>query len=175
RVDARALGGAEPSERRLLVREEALAILREERHILPRSALNQVVNEVSDRVVGLGPIEPLLRDPEVSEVMVNGADDVYVERRGRVERVESGLFEGEEAVLHVIERIVGPLGLRADESSPYVDARLPDGSRVHVILPPLSLCGPVLTVRKVSFVPYTADDLVRMRTISLRMARLLGA
>ena len=83
RVDARSLGGAEPSERRLRVREEALAILREERHILPRAELASVVNEVADRVVGLGPIEPLLRDPEVSEVMVNGADDVYVERRGR--------------------------------------------------------------------------------------------
>jgi pilus assembly protein CpaF len=83
RVDARQLGAAEPSERRLRVREEALAILREERHILPSEALSRVVNEVSDRVVGLGAIEPLLRDPEVSEVMVNGADDVYVERKGR--------------------------------------------------------------------------------------------
>jgi pilus assembly protein CpaF len=82
RVDARGLGDAEPAARRLLVREEALAILREEGHILPQDALARVVNEVSDRVVGLGPIESLLRDPEVSEVMVNGADDVYVERRG---------------------------------------------------------------------------------------------
>src|SRR5919198_5221529 len=107
--------------------------------------------------------------------MVNGADDVYVERRGLLERVESGLFEGEEAVLHVIERIVGPLGLRADESCPYVDARLPDGSRVHVILPPLSLCGPVLTIRKFAFVPYSANDLVRMGTLSARMASFLAA
>jgi pilus assembly protein CpaF len=175
RVDARSLGRAEPSERRLRVREEALAILREERHILPREALARVVNEVSDRVVGLGPIEPLLRDPEVSEVMVNGADDVYVERKGRLEKVEIGLFEGEEAVLHVIERIVGPLGLRADESCPYVDARLPDGSRVHVILPPLSLCGPVLTIRKFSFVPYSPQDLVRLGTISPRALAFLAA
>ena len=81
-----------------------------------------MVNGVSDRVVGLGPIESLLRDPEVSEVMVNGADDVFVERKGRLEKVGGGLFEGEEAVLHVIERIVAPLGLRVDESSPWVDA-----------------------------------------------------
>src|SRR5438067_10861407 len=153
-----------------MVRDQAFAILQEDGQLLPQDELARVVNEVSDRVVGLGPIEPLLRDPEVSEVMVNGADDVYVERRGRLEKVESGLFEGEEAVLHVIERIVGPLGLRADESCPYVDARLPDGSRVHVILPPLSLCGPVLTIRKFSFVPYTAGDLVRMGTLSPRMA-----
>ena len=175
RVDARTLGQHVPSERRLRVREEALAILREQRHILPRTELARVVNEVSDRVVGLGPIEPLLRDPEVSEVMVNGADDVYVERRGRVEKVKSGLFEGEEAVLHVIERIVGPLGLRADESCPYVDARLPDGSRVHVILPPLSLCGPVLTIRKFAFVPYSANDLIEMGTLSSRMVPFLAA
>ena len=95
------------------------------------------------RSSGFGPIEFLLKDPEVTEVMVNGADDVYVERKGRIERVPDGLFEGEEAVLHLIERIVGPLGLRVDESSPWADARLPDGSRVHAIVPPLSLCGPV--------------------------------
>ena len=175
RVDARQLGAAEPSERRLRVREEALAILREERHILPSEALSRVVNEVSDRVVGLGPIEPLLRDPEVSEVMVNGADDVYVERRGRIERAVGGLFEGEEAVFRVIERIVGPLGLRVDESCPYVDARLPDGSRVHVILPPLSLCGPVVTIRKFSFLPYSPADLVELGSISARAMEFLAA
>ena len=175
RVDAPRLWGAHPAERRLLVRDEALAILEEERHLLPRDELARVVNEVSDRVVGLGPIESLLRDPEVSEVMVNGADDVYVERKGRIERVDGGLFEGEEAVLHVIERIVAPLGLRVDESSPYVDARLSDGSRVHAIVPPLSLCGPVLNVRKFSLIPFGPDDLVRQGTIGPRMLAFLAA
>ena len=131
RVDARALEEVPRTERRLRVREEALAILREERHILPRGVLTNVINEVSDAVVGLGPIEFLLKDPDVTEVMVNGPDDVYVERKGRLEKVTDGLFEGEEAVLHVIERIVAPLGLRVDESSPWVDARLSDGSRVQ--------------------------------------------
>ena len=97
------------------------------------------MNEVSDQVVGLGPIEALIRDPEISEVMVNGPHDIYVERKGRLERVTDVLFEGEEDVLHVIERIVAPLGLRVDESSPSADARLSDGSRVHAIIPPLSL------------------------------------
>src|SRR5205809_5706625 len=143
--------------RRMRVREHALAVLREERTILSSSDLTRLVNQVSDEVVGLGPIERLLRDPEVSEVMVNGADDVYVERRGRIERVQDGLFEGEEAVLHVIERIVAPLGLRVDESSPYADARLPDGSRVHAIIPPLSLRGPSVTIRKFSVVPFTPE------------------
>jgi pilus assembly protein CpaF len=119
-----------PPERRLRVRGEVMAVLKEERAILPASAVTDVVNQVSDEVVGLGPIERLLKDPEVSEVMVNGADDVYVERKGRIEKVDGLLFEGEEQVFHLIERIVAPLGLRVDESMPFVDARLSDGSRV---------------------------------------------
>ena len=160
RVDVAALEGLSRTERRLRVREQALGLMREQGHILPRESLSKLVNEVSDEVVGLGPIEFLLKDPEVTELMVNGADDVYVERKGRIERVPDGLFEGEEAVLHVIERIVAPLGLRVDESSPYADARLPDGSRVHAIIPPLSLRGPSLTIRKFSLVPFSAEDLV---------------
>jgi len=108
-------------------------------------------------------------------VMVNGADDVYVERKGRIERVPDGLFEGEEAVLHLIERIVAPLGLRVDESSPWADARLPDGSRVHAVIPPLSLRGPVLTVRKFSPVPLGPDDLVAGGTLGPRMLAFLAA
>jgi pilus assembly protein CpaF len=175
RIDANGLAAARPVDRRLLVREEALAILREEGHLLPQGDLARVVNDVSDRVVGLGPIESLLRDPEVSEVMVNGPDDVFVERKGRIESVADGLFEGEEAVLHVIERIVAPLGLRVDESSPYVDARLPDGSRVHAIVPPLSLCGPVLTVRKFLLIPFRPGDLVANGTIGPRALAFLAA
>jgi len=175
RVDARGLDGVSGAERRLRVREEALAILREEGHILPRSALTRVVNEVSDAVVGLGPIEFLLRDPDVTEVMVNGPDDIYVERKGRIEKVAGGLFEGEEAVLHVIERIVAPLGLRVDESSPWVDARLSDGSRVHAIVPPLSLCGPTINIRKFSPVPFEPDDLLARGTLGPRMLEFLGA
>jgi len=175
RVDARGLQALPRTERRLHVREEALAILRAQGHILPHRDLTKVVNEISDEVVGFGPIEFLLRDPEVTEVMVNGPDDAYVERRGRIERVPDGLFEGEEAVLHLIERIVAPLGIRVDESSPWADARLPDGSRVHAIVPPLSLRGPCLTVRKFSPVPLAPEDLVRHRTIGPRALAFLAA
>jgi pilus assembly protein CpaF len=164
-----------PPERRLRVREEVLAVLRESRAILPAGDVASVVNEISDEVVGLGPIERLLKDPEISEVMVNGADDVYVERKGRVERVEGRLFEGEEQVYHLIERIVAPLGLRVDESSPFADARLPDGERVNAIIPPLSLCGPVITIRKFALRPFTPDDLVRLGTLTEPMAAFLGA
>jgi pilus assembly protein CpaF len=174
RVDAASLGAATAAERRLRVREEALRVLREHRAVLAARDLSRLVNEVSDEVVGVGPIEGLLKDPDVTEVMVNGPGDVYVERKGRIERVESGLFEGEEAVLHLIERIVGPLGLRVDESSPYVDARLPDGSRFHAIIPPLSLCGPVVTVRKFGIVPLSVRDLIRLGTATEEMVSFLG-
>jgi pilus assembly protein CpaF len=175
RVDARGLANAPRTERRVRVREEALALLRESGAILPQRELARVVNEVSDEVVGFGPIEFLLKDPEVTEVMVNGPDDVYVEREGRIERAPDGLFEGEGSVLHLIERIVGPLGLRVDESSPWADARLPDGSRVHAIVPPLSLRGPTLTIRKFSPVPFEAEDLVASGSVGPRMLRFLAA
>ncbi len=175
RVDARGLAIAPRTERRVLVRDEALSLLRASGAILPQRELTRVVNEVSDEVVGFGPIEFLLQDPGVTEVMVNGPDDVYVERGGRIERAPDGLFEGEEAVLHLIERIVGPLGLRVDESSPWADARLPNGSRVHAIVPPLSLRGPAVTIRTFSRVPLTADDLVASGTLGPRMLGFLSA
>jgi pilus assembly protein CpaF len=175
RVDARQLDAMPRAERRLRVREEALSLLREQGHMLPQSALADVVNAVSDAVVGMGPIEFLLKDPDVTEVMVNGPGDVYVERKGRIERVVGRLFEGEEAVLHVIERIVAPLGLRVDATSPWVDARLPDGSRVHAIVPPLSLCGPVLNVRKFSSIPIGPADLLANGTLGYRMLEFLAA
>jgi pilus assembly protein CpaF len=175
RVDARGLSAAPRTERRLRVREEALSLLREHGALLPQRDLARVVNEVSDEVVGFGPVEFLLRDPAVTEVMVNGPDDVYVEREGRIERVQERLFEGEESVLHLIERIVGPLGLRVDQASPWVDARLPGGSRVHAIVPPLSLRGPVLTIRTFAQVPITSEDLIDRKCIGPRAMRFLAA
>jgi pilus assembly protein CpaF len=175
RVDAARLGDAPPAERRLRVREEAVGVLREHRVVLSARDLARVVSEVSDEVVGLGPIEALLKDPDVTEVMVNGPDDVYVERKGRIERVERGLFEGEEAVHNLIERIVGPLGLRVDESCPFTDARLPDGSRFHAIIPPLSLCGPVVTVRKFGAVALGPEDLIRLGSVTQETMSFLGS
>src|ERR671931_1551041 len=163
-----------PPERRLRVRAEVAAVLRDERAILPAAAVTDMVNQVSDEVVGLGPIERLLKDPEVSEVMFNGADDVYVERKGRIERVDALLFEGEGQVFHLIERIVAPLGLRVDESMPYVDARLSDGSRVNAIIPPLSLCGPIITIRKFALRPFTPGDLVANGALTEAMMGFLS-
>ena len=173
RIDARGLATSPPAERRVRVRAEALELLRERGALLPHRELSRIVNEVSDEVVGFGPIEALLKDPTVTEVMVNGPDDVFVEREGRIERVRDRLFEGEEPVMHLIERIVGPLGLRVDQASPWVDARLPDGSRVHAIVPPLSLRGPTLTIRKFAAVPLTPETLLRTRAIGPRAMRFL--
>ncbi|CAN5839323.1 hypothetical protein BH23ACT1_BH23ACT1_13080 [soil metagenome] len=114
--------------------------------LLGGAALDAVVGAVTARVQGLGPLDPLLADPEVSEVMVNGPGPVWVERRGRLERVETNLDTA--TIERLIERVVGPLGLRIDRSSPLVDARLPDGSRVNAVVPPLAVDGPCLTIRR---------------------------
>jgi len=114
--------------------------------LLGGAALDAVVGAVTARVQGLGPLDPLLADPEVSEVMVNGPGPVWVERRGRLERMETSLDTA--TIERLIERVVGPLGLRIDRSSPLVDARLPDGSRVNAVVPPLAVDGPCLTIRR---------------------------
>ena len=122
---------------------------------------------------GLGPLEPLLSDPLVDEVMVNGPDEVYVERRGRLERTGVA-FAGEGELTHAIERILAPLGRRVDEASPLCDARLPDGSRVHVVIPPLSLSGPCLTIRRFRREGFSLRDLVTRGTLTGELAEFLA-
>ncbi len=129
---------------------------------LTREERRQVVREITDDILGYGPLEPLLREDSVSEVMVNGPDRIYVERAGKIERSKS-TFVDDAHLLRIIDKIVSQVGRRVDESSPMVDARLPDGSRVNAIIPPLSLRGPALTIRKFSRDPYTMDDLDHLR------------
>ncbi|MBC7338286.1 MAG: CpaF family protein [Firmicutes bacterium] len=124
-------------------------------------------------MVGYGPLEPLMADPDVTEVMVNGPRQVYVERHGRIEPT-TVTFRDEDDLMHLIARMVAPLGRRVDVSSPYADARLPDGSRINVIIPPLSLEGPVLTVRKFPGRPLCLNDLVGLGTMSEEMAEFLS-
>jgi pilus assembly protein CpaF len=133
-----------------------------------------LVQELVDEVIGFGPLEPYLKDETITEVMVNGPDHVYIERKGKIQEVES-TFLNDEHVMRVIDRIISPIGRRIDESSPRVDARLPDGSRVNAIIPPLSLVGPVITIRKFSTNPYTVDDLVGFGTASREMFDFLKA
>jgi len=122
----------------------------------------------------MGPLEPLLNDNEITEIMVNGPKQIYVERKGKLELSEAA-FRDDEHVLHIIDKIVSPIGRRIDESQPMVDARLPDGSRVNAIIAPLALKGPSITIRKFSKTPYSINDLIRFGSLTMPMARLLEA
>src|SRR4029450_4860482 len=134
----------------------------------------RLTSEIADDVLGFGPIEPFLRDPTVTEIMVNAPDLIYVEREGRI-HTTMGRFVDETHLRRVIDGMVGQIGRRIDESSPYVDARLPDGSRINAVLAPLwGNGGPYLTVRKFSPDPYQADDLVTFGTMSAKLARFLA-
>jgi pilus assembly protein CpaF len=148
--------------------------LRLEKIPYSRQVRNRLVADMADEILGYGPIEPLLRDPTVTEVMVNRPDQVYVERFGKIELTDVR-FRDEEHIRHVIDKIVTPIGRRIDESSPMVDARLPDGSRVNAIIPPLALNGPTLTIRKFAVDPYTVEDLIGFGTLSPAMASFLSA
>lgn len=134
----------------------------------------KVVQELINDVTGYGPINPLLLDPEITEVMVNGPHMVYVEKHGRLELTDVK-FRDNDQVMNVIDKIVSPVGRRIDESSPMVDARLPDGSRVNAIIPPLAIHGPSITIRKFSKDPYTINDLINFGTITKEMAQFLDA
>jgi pilus assembly protein CpaF len=147
-----------------------------DREEIPLTAADRVriANEIADEVLGHGPIEPLLRDPEVTEIMVNGADNIFVERAGRIQPVEAS-FASEHHLRRVIDRIVSRIGRRVDEASPMVDARLPDGSRVNAVVPPIALDGSMLTIRKFAADPYTIDDLISFGTMTKPVADLLDA
>jgi pilus assembly protein CpaF len=159
------------SERVLRVVTEQLAL---DRTPLTRDERRQLVREITDDILGYGPLEPLLRDDSVTEVMVNGADRIYIERNGKIEHAGVS-FVDDAHLLRIIDKIVSQVGRRIDEASPMVDARLPDGSRVNAIIPPLSLRGPTLTIRKFSRDPYTMDDLINFGTVTPKAAHFLAA
>jgi pilus assembly protein CpaF len=141
---------------------------------LTREERRQLVREIADDILGYGPIDPLLRDDSVTEVMANGPDRVYIERAGKIERTQVS-FVDDAHLLRIIDKIVSQVGRRIDESSPMVDARLPDGSRVNAIIPPLALTGPTLTIRKFSRDPYTINDLISFGTLTPKCAQFLAA
>jgi len=170
----RQLEGEGDSALALRLEELVTAAIEQEVTVIPKSDKQRVIKEIVDEAVGFGPIHPLLNDDFVSEVLVNGPNQVYVERRGKLELTEV-VFRDNAHVQHIIEKIVAPIGRRIDESSPMVDARLPDGSRVNAIIPPISLCGPCISIRKFSKDPLTVDDLLGFGTLSLEMAAFLEA
>ncbi|HYK94580.1 MAG TPA: CpaF family protein [Candidatus Dormibacteraeota bacterium] len=149
-----------------VIDEEGLALTRAERV--------RMLEQITDEIIGLGPLEPLLRDDSVSEIMVNGPRQVYIERSGKLE-LTNVVFQNDDHVMRIIDRIIAPIGRRVDESSPMVDARLTDGSRVNAIIPPLSLVGPVITIRKFAASPFTTDDLIRFGTSTPDMFEFLRA
>lgn len=159
---------------RSIIEEMFSTVLAEENVILSRTERNVLFEQIVAEILGLGPLEPLLKDPALTEIMVNGAEEIYIEREGKIEKT-SYKFESDEHVMRIIDRIVAPLGRRVDESQPYVDARLPDGSRVNVIIPPLSIVGPVITIRLFSKVPYTMEDLISFGTLTPEIAEFLEA
>jgi pilus assembly protein CpaF len=149
-------------------------IVESENIVLTRAERDRLFEEVSSDIIGFGPIEPLLLDPAVSEVMVNGPDQIYIEQKGKLVLTEVK-FDNDDHVRRIIDRIVSPLGRHVDESSPICDARLPDGSRVNIVIPPISLVGPCITIRKFSKVPLTIDDLIRFGSMTPEIAEFLRA
>jgi pilus assembly protein CpaF len=159
--------------------------LRQELQALTERAINDgnlAVNEserrlliqgIQDEILGLGPIEPLLADPSVSDILVNGPRQIYVERRGKIEPTDIQ-FDNDQHLMRVIDRIVSRVGRRIDEMSPMVDARLPDGSRVNAVIPPLAIDGPLLSIRRFAVVPFTMQDLLARQTLSAEMAELIS-
>jgi len=141
---------------------------------LSRQERDRIVIEVEHETFGLGPIEPLMRDPTISDILVNGAKEVYVERRGRLERTDVQ-FRDDSHLLQIIERIVSKVGRRVDESCPMVDARLEDGSRVNAIIPPLALDGPVLSIRRFAVDPLKVADLLKIGTLTQTLADTIQA
>lgn len=159
---------------RRTLEETFLSVLESEGIVLSRTERHRLFEAIVAEILGYGPIEPLLKDDTVTEIMVNGPKQVWVERHGKLEKT-SIQFDDDDHVMRIIDRIVSPLGRRIDESSPMVDARLPDGSRINAVIPPISLVGPCLTIRKFSRDPLTVDDLIRFGTMTPEIAQFLKA
>ncbi len=149
-------------------------VLAEENLLYTRSVRNRLLDWVLDDITGFGPLEPLLKDPSITEVMANGHKNIFIERNGKIEKTNV-VFENETHLMRIIDRIVSPLGRRVDEASPMVDARLPNGYRVNATIPPLSLDGPLLTIRKFAQTPYTAQDLIANGSMTSPLVAFLKA
>ncbi len=173
-IDLESLNRLKEDTARDQLRQVTLDILEREKTPLTLTEREQLVTEILDEVFGLGPLQPLLADPTLSDILVNGSTEVYVERRGKLER-SNVRFNDNEHLMRIIDRIVSRVGRRVDEASPMVDARLRDGSRVNVIIPPLSLSGPVLSIRRFGTDPLTAADLLDNGTLTREMLELLKA
>lgn len=181
RVQNRLLAELDPSmditkvgDVRITIQELFEQVLAEESIVLSRPERHRLFEQIAAEILGFGPLQPLLEDENITEVMVNGAKNIYVERKGKILRVPVS-FESDDHVMRMIDRIVAPMGRRVDESSPYVDARLPDGSRVNAVIPPISLVGPVITIRKFFKNPITIEQLIQFETVTPEAVQFLKA
>jgi pilus assembly protein CpaF len=173
-MDLSVLASLGKDELRLEVRRVADELCQRSTNLLSRQERERMVNEVLDETFGLGPLEPLLKDPAISDILINGHSTVYVERNGVLEKANVS-FTDERHLLHIVQRIVGQAGRRVDETSPMVDSRLPDGSRINAIIPPLALDGALVSIRRFGIRPILASDLVAKKSITNEMVEFLAA
>ena len=171
RLNLEALASVERSRAEAEIRTLLFELIAEEGMPLSMSERDVILGEVIDEVFGLGPLEPLLRDPTISDILVNTYKQVYVERSGRLERLPT-TFQDDKHLMRVIDRIVSGVGRRVDDSSPMVDARLPDGSRVNAIIPPLAVDGPLLSIRRFPAERLKAEDLLPHQVVDPADARV---
>jgi len=174
KLDVGAIGTMEENELRLEVRRAAEQLCRQSSNLLSMSERERVVNEVLDETFGLGPLEPLMRDMSITDILINGPKTVYIERLGRLERVPTA-FHDEKHLLQIVQRIVGKVGRRVDETSPMVDARLPDGSRINAIIPPLALDGALVSIRRFGARPLLIEDLLAKKSLPQAFVAFLSA
>src|SRR5580704_5633812 len=174
KLDLEKLSRVNSSQARQAVSSIVKEIIADQRVPLNYDEQEKIQADLLDEVFGLGPLEPLLRDPKISDILVNGKDHVFVEKGGLLEKVDT-TFRDDRHLLQIIDRIVSRVGRRVDESSPMVDARLPDGSRVNAVIPPLALDGPSLSIRRFGTGPLAANHLVKLKSISAEMMELLAA
>src|SRR3954470_14514052 len=173
-MDLSSIASLDEAELRKEVRRAAEELSAQGPELLNYSEREKLVNEVLDETFGLGPLEILMRDPTISDILVNGPKTVYVERAGRLHRSEV-VFNDEKHLLQIVQRIVSRIGRRVDETSPMVDARLPDGSRVNAIIPPLALDGSLVSIRRFGSKPLLTADLVEKKAIAQEMVTFLQA
>jgi pilus assembly protein CpaF len=174
KMDLATIGTMPEQELRITVRRSAEELLHSRSDLLNNEEQERLVNEVIDETFGLGPLEPLMRDPSITDIMINGPDTVYIERSGRLER-SSVVFANDAHLIQIIQRIVSAVGRRVDETSPMVDARLKDGSRVNAIIPPLAIDGALVSIRRFGSRPLGIEDLVNNDSITPEMVQFLSA
>src|SRR5437879_5706418 len=173
-MDLAAIGMLSSEDLRMEVGRAAEELCHRSSDLLNQNEREQLVKEVLDETFGLGPLEPLLRDPTITDILINGCKTIYVERNGKLEQVDTS-FTDERHLLHIVQRIVGQVGRRVDETSPMVDGRLQDGSRINAIIPPLALDGALVSIRRFGVHPLLAEDLLSKNSLTKEMLDFLQA